>query len=816
MGEPLRVFVSYAREDKKLKDKLLEQLSVLERFRGVAVWTDDEIKPGEKWRPAIEKAMATTDVALLLVSPSSLASGFINDTEIPAMLKRNASDGMAVIPVILRDCHWKEHPAIEPFNVLPKGAIPIAQHTGNRRDKAFKEVAGAIAKLAKKRAEATGAVDKGTAAHTAPSHPVAAEATARAATASALHQLRSPPADFTGREAELADLRARLGSGGAIIAGLTGQGGVGKTALALKLAADLARDYPDAQIDIDLRGASKTPLSAIAVMERVVRAFDPEEKLPESEAEAAARYRSVLHGKRVLILLDDARDEAQIAPLLPPAGCLLIVTSRQRFAVEGLDLYDLDQMSPGDAIALVVRIAPRLGTEVAAEITKLCGYLPFALRMAASTLKVRRDLKPATYLEQLRTPGARAKLLEKVISLSLEQLEEPVRALWLPLGVMPADFDRAAAVAVVGVEAAAAEEHLGELVRRSLLDWDAASERYRMHDLARDYARAQLSAQERYAAERRHTVYFAAVAGAAHHTYLKGGAGVIEGLRAFDREWPHIAAAQAWAGAHAESDNAATTICCSLPLMGSSLLSLRQHPREQIVWLEHALAAARRLGSRADEGMVVCNLGNAYRRLGEDEKAIGFFEQYLAIADEIGDRRGQSHALGNLGIAYRNLGETQKAIEFYERVLTTSRELGDRTSEGLSLGNLGVAYRNLGETQKAIEFYERQLVIAREIGNRRTEGMTLGNLGNAFKDLGETQKAIAFHEQSMAIARELGDRAGEARASWNLGVVYEAFGDLRRAVDLMQVKVEFYREIGHRDLEKFETHLAATRARLRE
>jgi serine/threonine-protein kinase len=151
MGAPLRVFISYSRKDAALKDKLLEQLSVLERFRGVVVWTDADIEPGEMWREAIDNAMATTDVALLLVSPSSLASGFINDTEIPGLLRWHGDEGLIVIPVILRDCHWQEHPAIEPFQVLPKGADPIAKHTGHRRDTALKQVAGAIAALAKKR-----------------------------------------------------------------------------------------------------------------------------------------------------------------------------------------------------------------------------------------------------------------------------------------------------------------------------------------------------------------------------------------------------------------------------------------------------------------------------------------------------------------------------------------------------------------------------------------------------------------------------------------------------------------------------------------
>lgn len=151
MGEPLRVFISYSHKDSQLKAQLLEQLRVLERFHGVEVWTDDLIAPGAKWRDEIAKAMAAADVALLLVSASFLASKFINDNEVPELLRRNAAAGLVVIPVILSDCMWQYHPALEPFQALPKDAVPIAEHTS--KAKAYREVAESIAALAKGRSK---------------------------------------------------------------------------------------------------------------------------------------------------------------------------------------------------------------------------------------------------------------------------------------------------------------------------------------------------------------------------------------------------------------------------------------------------------------------------------------------------------------------------------------------------------------------------------------------------------------------------------------------------------------------------------------
>jgi hypothetical protein len=156
MGEPLRVFISYSPKDAALKAELVEQLKVLERFHNVDVWSDDRIAPGANWREEIDTAMASSDVALLLVSAPFLSSEFINDTEIPELLKRYAAAGLVVIPVVLSDCLWQHHPALEPFQVLPKDATAISGYKGNKKAKALAEVANAIAAMAKKRAAVAG------------------------------------------------------------------------------------------------------------------------------------------------------------------------------------------------------------------------------------------------------------------------------------------------------------------------------------------------------------------------------------------------------------------------------------------------------------------------------------------------------------------------------------------------------------------------------------------------------------------------------------------------------------------------------------
>ncbi|HJX84017.1 MAG TPA: hypothetical protein VJ723_06710, partial [Candidatus Angelobacter sp.] len=171
----------------------------------------------------------------------------------------------------------------------------------------------------------------------------------------ALHQLPSPPADFAGRTAELADLLNAVNTGGVTISGLQGLGGVGKTALALKLAEKLKPDYPDAQFYVDLKGTSPKPLAPKEAMAHVVRAYHPTAQLPEDEDDLRGLYLSVLHEKRALLLIDNARDAQQVQPLIPPPGCLLLVTSRQHFRLPGLVARDLDQMPSADARALLLK-----------------------------------------------------------------------------------------------------------------------------------------------------------------------------------------------------------------------------------------------------------------------------------------------------------------------------------------------------------------------------------------------------------------------------------------------------------------------------
>jgi tetratricopeptide (TPR) repeat protein len=623
-----------------------------------------------------------------------------------------------------------------------------------------------------------------------------------------LHQLRAPVGDFVGREKEIEELLATLRGGkSAAISGISGMGGIGKTELSLYVSERLRDAYPDAQLVLDMRGTDERPRDPADALASCIRAFlGLEQRLPDDAEELTRLYRSVLEGKRALILLDNAYDSAQVRPLLPPAGSALLVTSRETIPIPGMKRVTLEQLRPAEARELLTGIAPRVAPDVADRICYLCGYLPLAVRAAASLLDITPDLDPDDYAAQLADERTRLERIgvdptigidvEASIGLSYQRLPPDAARVFRLLAVFPTTFDAAAEEAVCED---AGHKHLSELLRRNLVIFNTDTRRYRLHDLARLFADSRPTDAERNTGRMRHAEHYLSVLAECDELYFQGGEAIKDGLARFDAERRNVEAGQEWACRHSGEDETAARLCNQYPDAGAYVLDLRQHPRdERIVWLEAALAAARQLNDRAAEGVHLGNLGLAYADLGETRRAVEFQEQRLIIAREIGDRRGEGQALGNLGLAYADLGETRRAVEFYEQCLNIAREIGDRRGEGYALNNLGIAYKDLGEVRRAIEFYEQKLVITREIGDRRAEGSALGNLGVAYANLGETQRAIEFYEQALAIDREIGDRRGEGQDLGNLGIAYAQLGETRRAIEFYEQRLVIAREIGDR------------------
>jgi tetratricopeptide (TPR) repeat protein len=802
-GVPAQLFYSYSHKDENLRDQLARHLSALTRDKLISGWYDREMTAGTKWKGEIDDHLKTASVILLLVSSDFLASDYCNDVELKCALERDGNGEARVIPVILRPCDW-QNSAFSHLQALPKNAKPVTRWSN--RDEAWLSVVEGIRVALKKMGYMGSPATAGIAVANPPASSVSASTLEQISSTipvlHALHQLAAPPADFTGRVDELKELLAAVKTGGVTISGLQGLGGVGKTALALKLAEQLKQDYPDAQFYLDLKGVTQ-PLTPRDAMAYIVRAWHPTAQLPEKEEELASIYRSVLDGKRVLLLMDNARDAQQVAPLIPPAGCLLLVTSRKHFTLPGLFEKNLDKLPPQDARDLLLRIASRLKkekTDQVDELARLCGYLPLALRAVASALQTMKNISLADCVRNMADRRQRLKLTESDAALqsSYDLLSDDLRQKFRFLSVFPNTFDQAAAAAVWEIPPESAQDPLGELFAYSLVEFDETTNRYFLHDLVRLFVGELLNASKLYTAQKRHAGHYLEVLRVADALYEKGSGSVTRGLALFDLEVTNIRAGHDWVVAHQQDDDSIAEWCWEYPDAGVYCLSLRQHPRESIRWLEPALSAARRLKRRNWEGQALGNLGLMFARLGEYRRAIENYEKALEIVRDIGDRRGESAALGNLGLAYKNLGQYRRAIEYQEKRMEITRELGDRRGEGQALGNLGTAYDIMGEYRRGIECHEQSLTILREMGDRLGEGQVLGNLGLAYNRLGDHRRAIEYHEQNLGVAREIGDRRGEGNALGNLGVAYDRLGEHRRAIEYYEQSLTIMREMGHR------------------
>jgi tetratricopeptide (TPR) repeat protein len=598
---------------------------------------------------------------------------------------------------------------------------------------------------------------------------------------------------FIGREEELACLVGLAGGARVVVSAIGGTAGVGKTALAVHVAHQLLSQFPDGHLYADLRGytAGQEPAEPGEVLQVFLRRLGvPAEEVPADLEERSGLLRQVLAGRRVLMVLDNARTEAQVRPLLPGAGeSLVLVTSRS--VLPGLEVNErisLDTLPPDEAASMLAQVIgeTRAAADKAAvaEVAGLCGRLPLALRVAGQLLAAHPAWPVAKLAgmvageqDRLARLGAGDLQVRSAFEVSYRQLAEEDSRWFRLLGLHPGpDFDADSAAALAGTGAGEAVPVLDRLAEAHLITEDVSG-RFTMHDLLRLYARGTCqetdSPADREAAETRLVSHYVDLAG-----YLDscvdpelrpaaeeaaGQAGVTlpsmrQALGLFQAGRPGLLAVLGLA-AQRGWDQQVKRLSDS---MMDSLAVLR-YLDDLLTVHEAALAAARRAGDRHGEGHALGNLGSAYGQLRRLEEAVDCFQQDIAICREVGDRRGEGMALGNLGNAYQGLRRLEEAIDCYQQALVIFREVGDGDGEGMALANLGEAYQGLRRLEEAVDCYQQALVIFREVGDGYGEGMTLGGLGNAYGELRQSARAAECWQEAAAAMRDAGDHEEAAR-----------------------------------------------------
>jgi DNA-binding SARP family transcriptional activator/Tfp pilus assembly protein PilF len=654
-------------------------------------------------------------------------------------------------------------------------------------------------------------------------------------------QLPADVTDFTGRDEQvkrLCELLAGAGAGadsdtGAVrIAVVAGAGGLGKTSLAVHAAHRVRRKFPDGQLYVDMLGATPTPLSPGDVLARFLRDLGVDgRQIPVDEDERAGRYRTALANRRMLVVLDNARDAAQVRPLLPgAASSAVLVTTRSRMPdLASTRLVDLNVLDDDEALTLFIKAVgddrAAAEPEATAELLDACAGLPLAIRICAARLATRSGWSIQAMASRLRDEHHRLDELragDLAVRASFQVSFASLLTTAGPDGIAPADAFRllglwqgpsitaAAAAALFGTPEYLAANALETLVDVHLLE-STGPDRYKFHDLLRVYsserAVADLSGPEREAAIGRLLGWYLRTADAAAqvilpHRYqvpLEAGlagqpalsfSATDDALAWYDSERVNVVAATRQAAASGLHD-----IAWRLPAPLISMFNRRGNWADCIATHRIALESARHAGNRQGEAWVLNNLGQALGFTHMSE-GIELLERSLAIRREIGDRLGEVQAANNLSDAYVVLGRTDEALDLLRRALDLNREVGYRYGEGIVLNNLGEAFLALDRPDEAIDYLLQARRVFAEIAFQHGVGYSLHNLGRAHLSLGQDTEALDCLQQALVIHTKAGDRHRQAFTLRYLGLAQNHNGLAAEASESWQQAAAIFDDLG--------------------
>jgi DNA-binding SARP family transcriptional activator/tetratricopeptide (TPR) repeat protein len=653
-------------------------------------------------------------------------------------------------------------------------------------------------------------------------------------------ELPASVAHFAGRAAELAELTALLDQSAGqapralVISAIGGMAGVGKTALAVHWAHQVAGLFPDGQLYVNLRGYDPDqPVTAADALARFLRALGvPGEDIPPEQDERATRYRSQLAGRRMLIVLDNAGSAGQVRPLLPGTpSCAVVVTSRDALAGlvarDGAARLDLDPLPLADAVALLRALTgPRVDAdpEAAALLAEQCCRLPLALRVAAELAGARGDVPLAHLADELADQQQRLNLLDAggdpdtairaVFSWSCRHLDAAAARAFRLAGLHPgADFGPHAVAALTGGTLAESRGVLDLLARKQLIQQTSPG-RYGMHDLLRAYARELAAAHdaqdEQDAALTRLLDY-----------YLHSAAAAMDTLYPAERQYrPRIApmrtpvpptaepaVARSWLDGERANLVAITAHAAEYgwPAHATRLagtlfryLAAGSYSQEATIICTHARAAARQTGDHAAEAIALYHIAGICWQQSRHQQATDHLQQALALFRQIGDRGREAGTLGNLGLICESQGRYQEASTLHAQAQSIYRQAGDLSGEMHCLVNLGDTEERQGRYQQAARRLRQSLAIARKFDDRYVECIALIKLGTVRMRQGDLHQAAGYFDQALGLCREASDRYQQADALTRIGDVRLRQGRLQEACDRIQEGLVLYQEIGDR------------------
>ncbi|MEV0151000.1 MULTISPECIES: BTAD domain-containing putative transcriptional regulator [unclassified Nonomuraea] len=616
--------------------------------------------------------------------------------------------------------------------------------------------------------------------------------------------------DFAGRQAELERL-ARLPDGVSVVA-IDGMAGIGKTTLAVHAGHLLAERFPDGALFVDLQAhtVGRDPVDPGEALEILLRQLGvPAERIPPGTSERAALWRAELSGLRALVVIDNAADTQHVKPLLPGgSGSMTVITSRRRLIdLDGAHAVSVDVLPESDAVELFAGVVgPRARQEPAAvaEVLRLCGFLPLAVRIAAARLRHRPRWTVDYLAGRLRDQSRRLAELTTAergvaaaFALSYEQLSPDHRSMFRLLGLHPAqDIDAHAAAALADLTVTRAESLLEDLLDAHMLIQQEPG-RYTFHDLLRDHARSAADLEEpdesRKAALTRLFAFYTHVMGVAADLKYPDRAlptphepppGLeipplsdrAEAAAWLDAELPVLLAVGAHAAEHGWHTHAfflSTTMFPFLEERGRRGAALTLHLQ--------TLPAVRRAADLRSEGRTLADLARTHHAIGNVAQAARYAREAITTCRAAGDPEGEAAGHHFLGHSLERQGDAHGGQDHYQQALELFQAADNRVGMGVLLTDLGEIHRQLGEPDLARDYLEQAQRINHQIGGPAVLWTTQLTLGNLHSAEGEHDAARRAFERAYAISRDLGPHL-QAETLNALGAAALTMGDHNQAL----------------------------------
>ena len=641
--------------------------------------------------------------------------------------------------------------------------------------------------------------------------------------------------NFTGRQAELAHLLGTLApmaaNGGVVsIHAIGGMAGVGKTTLAVHAAHQLAASFPDGQLFLPLHAHTPgqrpvEPTDALASL--LLTAGVPAPQVPPGLEARAALWRDRVAGRKILLVLDDAAGHQQIRPLLPgAAGTMVLVTSRRRLtALEDAAAISLDTLPPGEAAALLARLADRpsvrVGDAAVEEIIRLCGYLPLAIGMLARQLHHHPAWTATALAADLATARDRLELMHAenlsvaaAFDLSYSDLTPGQQRLFRRLGLHPGpDIDTYAAAALDETSLEQARRHLEGLYDQHLIA-EPTLGRYRLHDLLREHARILAAGDpaDSDAAAGRLLDYYLRTAVAAGSN-IADWTTTVSGRRPreepperapgmstpqqaatwLETERPNLHAVAGYA-----AENGWPRHAVAIPAAISGFLRVHGYWDQAAALHLAALAAAREADDRGGQASTLEQIGILEWLTGDYPAAAASLRQALGLFRDLGEQLGQASVLNQLGTVQQLTGDYPAAAASQQKALALFGDLDHLPGQAAALNDLGIVQRLTGDYPAAAASQRRALALSRAARDQLGQAYALNDLGVAQRLTGDYPAAIASHEQALTLFGEVSDRFGQAWALDDLGVAQQLTGDLLAAAASHHHALEQFRDLGDR------------------